>query len=348
MNILNSNYVKDSYDANKHHSISGRWITSSMINDYLHSFQNTFSIQQLGVSEEQRPIHKLIIGKGKKRIFIWTQMHGNESTGTKAVCDLLNYLKNTNDKFAKAILSNCIIHIIPVLNPDGAEAYTRVNSKGIDLNRDAVDLSAIESQVLRNELDSIQPDFCFNLHDQRTIFGVQGTQNPATLSFLAPSEEESRKVTEGRIKTMNIIVAMNRLMQQMIPNHIGRYTDEFYPTATGDNFQKLGYPTVLIESGHYPEDYERENVRKYTFMALLQGIYHIASTNIFKEYDEYFEIPNNEKSFYDLIHRYSNKEDEVYQFEEILKDKKIIFEPKLVPNIDSTSYFYHKENVFVT
>ena len=39
---------------------------------------------------------------------------------------------------------------------------------------------------------------------------------------------------------MDVIVAMNDLLQQMIPNHVGLYTDEFYPTATGDNFQKLG------------------------------------------------------------------------------------------------------------
>ena len=58
---------------------------------------------------------------------------------------------------------------------------------------------------------------------------------------------------------MNVIVAMNSMLQKIIPNFVGRYTDEFYPTATGDNFQKLGYNTILIESGHYPNDYQRED-----------------------------------------------------------------------------------------
>ena len=70
---------------------------------------------------------------------------------------------------------------------------------------------------------------------------------------------------------MNVIVAMNNLLQKVIPNHIGRYTDEFYPTATGDNFQKLGFNTILIEAGHYPDDYDREEVRKFNFLHLFKA-----------------------------------------------------------------------------
>ena len=65
---------------------------------------------------------------------------------------------------------------------------------------------------------------------------------------------------------------MNALLEKIIPGHIGRYTDEFYPTATGDNFQKLGHNTILIEAGHYYNDYERDVVRKFNFYALLQGV----------------------------------------------------------------------------
>ena len=56
---------------------------------------------------------------------------------------------------------------------------------------------------------------------------------------------------------MTVIAAMNDLLQQFIPGQIGRYTDEFYPTATGDNFQKMGHNTILIESGHAKGDYKR-------------------------------------------------------------------------------------------
>lgn len=230
-------------------------------------------------------------------------MHGNESTGTKALFDLFNSIANSNHLVLKTILANCSIICIPMLNPDGSLNYTRVNAKNVDLNRDAVTREAKESKILRDVLDEFNPNFCFNLHDQRTIFGVEGTKNPATISFLAPSEEESRMLTKGRKQTMNVIVAMNYLLQQLIPNHIGRYTDEFYPTATGDNFQKLGYNTILIEAGHFPNDYDREEARKFNFYALLQGIYHIATADNFDIYKPYFDIPNNQKNFVDLIEK---------------------------------------------
>lgn len=346
METLTKQYVEKSYDNILFSDISGRWITLQHIEELLLRFSDQYNVTVLGTSEENRSIYKLSLGTGKKKILIWTQMHGNESTGTKAVCDLLNFLSNDSDAVVKAILTNCTIHIIPILNPDGAEKYTRVNANEVDLNRDAVDLSAKESILLRKELDTFQPDFCFNLHDQRTIFGVEGTKNPATLSFLAPSEEISRSITTGRKKTMNVIIAMNALMQQIIPNHIGRYTDEFYPTATGDNFQKLGYSTILIESGHYPNDYEREICRKYTFMSLLQGIYHITTSDNFSDYETYFEIPNNSKDFYDLKHTYANKADEIFQFSEVLQEGKITFVPELVTEIENSSPLFHKEIVF--
>ncbi len=327
----------------KVNSLSGRWITVSHLEEVLASFTyNTIQKETIGFSEEGRDIYQLRMGDGPKKILIWTQMHGNESTGTKAMVDLLNYMNALEDEISSYILSQCTIKIIPILNPDGAEKYTRVNTNNIDLNRDAVHCKAIESKLLRAVLDSFQPDFCFNLHDQRSIFGVEGTKNPAIISFLAPSEEITRKVTRTRKTTMNVIVSMNRLLQEIIPNHIGRYTDEFYPTATGDNFQKLGYPTILIESGHHGEDYERESVREYTCMAVLQGLLNIASTNTFKDYRNYFAIPNNNKRFIDLLYRIPNSPDKAFQLKEKLINHSIEFIPEEVI-IDISEHFFHKE-----
>ena len=141
------------------------------------------------------------------------------------------------------------------------------------------------------------------MHDQRAIFNVEGTQNPATISFLAPSEDIERTVTPGRKETMSVIVAMNNLLQQIIPNQVGRYTDEFYPTATGDNFQKLRHNTILIEAGHYKDDYERDITRKYNFYALLQGLYFIADEKNYLNYEPYYDIPNNDNKFLDIIYK---------------------------------------------
>ena len=347
MDILSSELLKQFFENQKETSLSGKWITFKDIEDLFKKHEGAFEIDQLGFSEQQRPIYKLKIGSGKKKILLWSQMHGNESTGTKALFDLFNCFSNANEKEFKTILKECTLVFVPMLNPDGSQAYTRVNANNIDLNRDAVDRVAKESNLLRNLLEEFDPQFCFNLHDQRTIFGVEGTKNPATISFLAPSEEITRALTVGRKETMNVIVAMNSMLQKIIPNFVGRYTDEFYPTATGDNFQKLGYNTILIESGHYPNDYQREISREYTFYSILQGLYHIAINTKFTAYEDYFKIPNNEKIFYDVIHRYPNSDDDkAYQYKDEIIDNQFVSKLLIIQENDLKLQNGHNEIVF--
>ncbi len=347
MRNIDLSFLLESYSKIKEKELFGKWIILKDILPLFEKLHVSISKELIGKSEQGKSIYKLKFGNGKKRILIWSQMHGNESTGTKAVFDFLNFIRiYFKHDIVQSVVNNCTIEIIPMLNPDGAIAYTRVNSNNIDLNRDAVDQKACESKILRGVLDDFNPKFCFNLHDQRTIFGVEGTKNPATISFLAPSEEITRKVTRGRIETMNVIVAMNNILQQIIPNHVGRYTDEFYPTATGDNFQKLGHNTILIEAGHYPNDYNREETRKYNYISLLQGIYHIAITSDFSTYKPYFNIPNNEKTFFDIIHRNGNNNDIGFLYVDEINDNRLTSRLKKEKEGDLKSYFGHYEIVF--
>ena len=135
-------------------------------------------------------------------------MHGNESTSTKALFDCFNLFETEND-ISKHILEQCTLVVIPILNPDGAEKYTRLNANLVDLNRDAKTLSQPESKVLRNIYNDFKPDYCFNLHGQRTIFSVGETSNVATLSFLSPAQDEERSLTSNRKIAMAIIAEIN-------------------------------------------------------------------------------------------------------------------------------------------
>jgi murein tripeptide amidase MpaA len=44
-----------------------------------------------------------------------------------------------------------------MLNPDGADMYTRLNANEVDLNRDSQNLTQPESKVLREIFDLFQP-----------------------------------------------------------------------------------------------------------------------------------------------------------------------------------------------
>ena len=301
MKKMNAEKIQNWYCNNLEKQLKGIRVLFNDIEPLIKNLSSKFNKKIIGNSESGIPIYSISIGTGKKKILLWSQMHGNESTGTKALFDLFNFLEN--DDLSYNILNNCTLQFIPLLNPDGAIKFTRENLNNVDLNRDAVSISATESKLLRNILDNFNPKFCFNLHDQRSIFNVEGTPNPATISFLAPSIDEARTLTTERKETMSVIVAMNSLLQEIIPNHIGRYTDEFYPTATGDNFQKLGHNTILIEAGHFENDYDREKTREFNFYALVKGLSFIASSNDYTNYQSYFDIPNNDKLFLDIIYK---------------------------------------------
>ncbi|MFI2743593.1 M14 metallopeptidase family protein [Zhouia sp. PK063] len=336
------------YGTVKESEISKRYITLKRILPILKKLPTQFKIQIIGKSVQARDIYHIQVGTGKVKLLMWSQMHGNESTTTKALIDFLNYLQT---KDGEQLLTKCTLSIIPILNPDGAKAYTRVNANRIDLNRDAQSLSQPESKVLRAEFDRFQPDYCFNLHDQRTIFSAGETSLPATVSFLTPAENDERSVTAIRKKSMELIVAMNKILQEFIPNQVGRYDDGFNLNCVGDTFQTLQVPTVLFEAGHYPKDYNRDETRKYIFFAIKTGVHAIVENEITGEgFQNYFDIPQNDKLFFDIIikslvknEQSAELEDVAIQYVEKLSGSKVNFVPEIVKIGNLKGFHGHQE-----
>lgn len=322
---------KSIFNRYKETSVQGRYVALHHIEPILLRLQKVEKVAVLGKSVLGKPIYVYRNGTGKTRVMMWSQMHGNESTTTKAVLDFFNFLNFEKGEELKQKFTFCII---PMLNPDGAEVWTRNNANDVDLNRDSQNLSQPESRILRKCIEEFQPDFCFNLHDQRTIFGVEGTKNPATVSFLAPSYNEEKEVNEVRKKAMGVIALMNEELQKYIPNGVGRFDDGFNINCIGDTVQNMGIPTVLIEAGHYPNDYEREETRKFIFIALLSGLYNLNTNNSETKYLEYFNIPNNLMFFFDFLYKnikfnYDNKQiitNFAVQFSERVENQKVLFE----------------------
>ncbi|MCA4810574.1 peptidase M14 [Empedobacter stercoris] len=257
--------------------------------------------EQIGTSFLGNEIYKLSFGTGEKRLLIWSQMHGNESSGTRAMFDVINFFEQKSE-LAQTILSQLTIDFIPMLNPDGANVNTRRNAVGIDINRDFLAKQSTEIHILLDQVEKGNYQTLFNLHDQRTIFNVGQTAKPATLSFLAPSYNVEEDVNEVREKTMGIIQSMNTALQQVIPGQVGRYTSEFYPMSTGDNFTKMGYPCVLFEAGHFANDYQRNTTRKYNALAILAGLNALATQDKFP-FDNYLSIPQNGQKYLDILIR---------------------------------------------
>lgn len=293
------------FDKNKEHLLKGRYITLDHclpILDKL-SFSPWVSIRIEGSSVFNKPIHSVSIGTGSIKIFLWSQMHGNESTTTKATYDLMNFLVS-NDDFAIQCRSRYQFLIVPMLNPDGANLFTRENANHIDLNRDFLDLSQPESKLLMSLFEQFNPDFCFNMHDQRSIFGVGCPLKPATISFLAPAYNHSRDMNPVRLRAVGVINAMVETLLNYIPNQIGRFDDQYNRNCVGDTFQSMNVPTILVEAGHYPGDYDREQTRFFVFISLISALGEIYENDIVSnDLGVYLKIPQNNPLFYDFVYR---------------------------------------------
>jgi hypothetical protein len=122
-------------------------------------------------------------------------------------------------------------------------------------------------------------------------------------------------------------------LQPLIGSQIGRFDDSFNPNCVGDAFQSAGVPTLLIEAGHYPDDYSREQTREYVFYAYILALEAIAGST-FGNLSAYHSIPENKKIFFDLLLRdvsfidngSQQRGDVGLQYQEVLQNDSIAFQ----------------------
>lgn len=260
----------------------------------------------IGTSVLGRSINHLVAGKGKIKVLLWSQMHGDESTATMALFDVFNFLsaKDENDQFRRLLLEKLQLHVIPMVNPDGAEVWKRRNAMDIDINRDARVLTTPEGRLLMKAADEIKPEFGFNLHDQNILYSVGSTQKPATISFLAPAYNHAREMNEVRENAAKMIVLMNRTLQKYVPDQVAKYSDAHEPRGFGDNFQKKGISTILIESGGYHGDPQKQYIRRLNFYVLLSALHAIANEAYeHEDLDGYYRIPDNGRTLFNVVVR---------------------------------------------
>lgn len=121
----------------------------------------------------------LINNKIHNKVLVIGCMHGDEPQGEYLINE---YLKDH---------SNTKISFIPCLNPDGVKAQTRVNSNGVDLNRNFPTknwelteknnfyggnepASEIETRFLISVIDEFKPELILTLHAPYKVVNYDG------------------------------------------------------------------------------------------------------------------------------------------------------------------------------
>src|SRR5688572_7274563 len=258
---------------------------------------------EVGQSADGRPLYLLSYGNGPVRVLLWSQMHGDESTASMALADVVHYL-HTGDQRTRQWADKVTIYMLPVLNPDGADRFHRENALGIDINRDARVQSTPEARTLKAVRDRVQPQFGFNLHDQNVRTRVGNTDRTAAIALLAPPTDATGAVNDVRRRAIHIAAVVRNAIEPLVGGHIAKYDESFNPRAFGDLMQQWGTSTVLIESGGWRGDPEKQHLRKVNFVALVAALDAIAD-NTYAQADRtaYESLPSNGRAARDLLVR---------------------------------------------
>jgi hypothetical protein len=94
-------------------------------------------------------------------VLFYAQQHGDEVAGKDAILFLIR------DIAARPALlpADVELWLMPTLNPDGAEAGTRRNAAGVDLNRDHIALTQPETRALHAVVRRARPHVAVDCHE---------------------------------------------------------------------------------------------------------------------------------------------------------------------------------------
>ncbi|NZA27639.1 peptidase M14 [Luteimonas sp. SJ-92] len=262
-----------------------------------------FTVEDAGRSAEGRPLRHIAWGEGGARVLLWSQMHGDESTASMALADLFRLLGEYPDHpLVERLRRRTSLHFLPVMNPDGAARFQRRNAQGIDINRDARALASPEARALKSLRDRLQPEFGFNLHDQRVGYRAGDSERGVAIALLAPPYDASGGIDPVRARAIEVAAVMRTALEPYIAGRIARWDDSFNPRAFGDLMTQWGTSTVLVESGGIEGDPQKQALRKLNFLALAAALDAIASGgHRGMPHALYADLPENGKDWPDLL-----------------------------------------------
>jgi hypothetical protein len=296
-----------SYDSFKLKEIRSRRFTQAELYEWFDRFDKEplFTKTMLGKSGEGRSILLFDIGRGLTKVMLWSQMHGDEPTATMALADMASFFAHRRDHIVtKTIQEKLRLLLIPMLNPDGAERFTRRTAQLIDLNRDALALETPEARVLMEARSRYAPEFGFNLHDQDPHLAAGASRQITAIALLAPAVDESRTDTAVRLRAKRVASLFAEVINLFAAGRIAKWDDTYEPRAFGDTIQKSGTSTVLVESGGWQGDPEKFFLRKLNCVGLLTALYAIATEKYLEaDLSCYEQLPFNTKLGCDYIIR---------------------------------------------
>ncbi len=211
---------------------------------YDQAHEKRMTLSSLGRSVRGRRLWMVTLGAGgPKRLFYLCRQHGHEPASTEGALAFISELVKAGDDTPTAgYLKAVTVYVVPMANPDGAEAFLRHNAKDADLNRDWLRRTQPETRALYAEISRLNPDLMTDQHelypnDTRPDFTeVVSVGSGASASVIAACEDAQTVVT-GAMAAERVPVV----------NHA---VTDTHPARLAHRFSaiNLGIPTVLFET----------------------------------------------------------------------------------------------------
>ena len=182
--------------------------------------QGLVTVASAGQSGEGRELLYATVGTGTTTFWLQARIHGNELHSTEAALQILDLLGSENPT-ARLIRENLTVVVIPMYNPDGAEANIRQSTTPnvIDLNRDWENFVQPESVAFWRLWRDVAPELALDLHHMGTAPVVNGTNDLNQFQIGARSIDPSRMTAEQWLTNRQMaMVSVDALDQYGLAN----------------------------------------------------------------------------------------------------------------------------------
>jgi murein tripeptide amidase MpaA len=127
-------------------------------------------VEDLGSTVDGRDLNLVVVGNpsAKKKVWIIARQHPGETMAEWLVEGTLNALLDPSNPFARAILDEAVLYVVPNMNPDGSvRGNLRTNAAGANLNREWMTPSletSPEVYFVKKKIEEVGCDLFLDIH----------------------------------------------------------------------------------------------------------------------------------------------------------------------------------------
>ncbi|MGH3384854.1 MAG: M14 family zinc carboxypeptidase [Nocardioidaceae bacterium] len=183
-------------------------------------------VDSAGTSGEGRDLLYATVGDGPTTFWLQARIHGNELHSTEAVLQVLDQMASTSP-WAQNLRDRLTVVVIPMYNPDGAEANIRQSTTPtrIDLNRDWENFAQQESVAFWKLWRDTAPTYALDLHHMSEAPRVEGTDDLNQFQIGARSIDPARMTEQQWATNRAMAMVSVDALEGFGPVNVAKYPD---------------------------------------------------------------------------------------------------------------------------